>query len=460
MIEATTTEPSGLRPRRGAPSADGLRVPSAAWHRRASCVLLLAAGLVSAGAGRVGAEGAAAMAGRAADSLAWSTPNPVPAGAGVAGDSIAAPRDTVVRPIDYLWVLRNTLVQKSDIDRMVERAQAMGVKGLLVQVVGRGDAYFHSALLPPAEALRTPGFDALGALVPAAHAAGLEVHAWMNCCLVWSGAHRPRDPRHVVNAHPEWIARMQDGRSMARLGPRERERLQVEGVFLNPAHPGVRTWIARIAQEIARDYAVDGIHLDYIRQPSVGIGADPTTRARFALEQGVDPSRIAGLPRSERAGMESAWQTFQLEQVTSIVREVRDSLRAVRPGVVLSAAVLADTVSAVKRNKQAWADWLRTGLLDRAFAMCYAPMVQTVMDQLTGLARDVGAEGRLVPGIAIYNTPPATTAAKILGARTLGYPAIALYSYDSLWERPELWPSLRGYLAPHDDTSSLEAHSR
>ncbi len=354
--------------------------------------------------------------------------------------------------IDYLWVVRTSLVEPEDVPRIVERAREMGARGLLVQVVGRGDAWYRSDLLPPPEAIADKTRDPLGELLPLAHAAGLEVHAWMNACLVWSADHRPRDPRHVVNMHPEWIARMSDGRSMLSLSRPARERLQVEGVFLSPAHPGVRTHLARVAQEIASRYPIDGLHLDYIRQPSIAVGFDATSRSRFALEHGADPSMFSRLPASERAAKEQAWERFQREQVTAIVREVRDSVARVRPGLSLSAAVLADTLSAQRRNRQSWSEWLRSGLLDRAFPMCYAPPVQTVLDQLVAMSAQFGVD-RVVPGIAVYNASAAAAAAKIKGARALGYPAVALYSYDSLFERADLWARLRELLAPR---SSLE----
>ncbi len=360
-------------------------------------------------------------------------------------DSASVADSSAFGPIEYLWVLRNSLVDPADIPKLVARAKEMRVKGLIVQVVGRGDGWYRSELLPYPEPLRERGRDPLGELIPLAHAEGLEIHAWMNCCLVWSGKKPPSDPRHVIRQHPEWIARLEDGRPMTRMSPREREKRMVEGVFVSPAHPGVRTWLANVAKEIASRYPVDGIHLDYIRQPSVAIGFDPTSRARFALEYGADPAMFGRLPQPERTRADSAWGAFQAGQVTAIVREVRDSLNAVRPGIELSAAVLADTLTAVKRNRQSWSAWLRDGLLDRAFAMCYAPLVQTVMQQLTAMSSQVGTL-RLVPGIAVYNTPPSTAAAKIRGARELGFGTIALYSYDSLWERQDLWDRLRSFL--------------
>lgn len=401
----------------------------------------------------VGLASRSAFAQTAPDSMS-STPH-APA-APVFSDGAHAPAapilsDATARPraVDYLWVLRTSLVRAEDIPLVIARAKAMGVRGLLVQVVGRGDAWYRSNRLPAPEALHGSGRDPLGELLPLAHEAGLEVHAWVNCCLIWSGTSRPRDGRHVLNAHPEWVARMADGRPMTRLTQRQRTKMQVEGVFLSPAHPGVRRWLAENVKELAERYPLDGIHLDYIRQPNIEIGNDPTTRARFALESGVDPAMFKRRPPAERVRLEGEWLAFQQAQVTAIVHDVRDSLNAVRPGTHLSAAVLADTTEALRGRKQPWVRWLRDGLLDRAFLMCYAPAVPTVLAQLTAAAA-AALPSQIVPGIAMYNTPLSTAAVKMKAARALGFPSVALYSYDSLYERPGRWERLRAFLAEHD----------
>ena len=357
-------------------------------------------------------------------------------------DSVAAhpaPR------VDYLWVTRSTLVDRAGVERLVTRAHAAGVRGLLVQVVGRGDAFYRSDVLPRSEALDRSDYDPLALVLERAHAAGLEVHAWMNCVLVWSAPHRPRDPNHVLNRHPEWVAHLPDGRSMTRLSAGERRRLGVEGVYLSPARPAVRAWIASIAREIATRYAVDGIHLDYIREPGAFAGLDGNARATFALEQGADPARFGLEPPARRAVLDSSWKAFQRAQVTAIVRGVRDTLERSRPGLALSAAVLADTVSAERDHAQEWRAWVRDGLLDRVFVMCYAPEVQTVLSQMLAYSSDPGT-ARVVPGIAVFNSTAAATAAKLRGAIELGYRTLALYSYDVLDERVGYWDELAGFL--------------
>src|SRR5438552_691686 len=102
------------------------------------------------------------------------------------------------------------------------------------------------AAAEPAPFAADPGPAAADSMLGQAHAQGFEVDAWISCLLVWSAAQPPHDLRHVVNSHPEWIARLRDGRKLNDLGVRERERRGVEGVFLSAAHPGVRAWVASV----------------------------------------------------------------------------------------------------------------------------------------------------------------------------------------------------------------------
>jgi uncharacterized lipoprotein YddW (UPF0748 family) len=246
---------------------------------------------------------------------------------------------------------------------------------------------------------------------------------------------------------------------MSQLSASERERLHIEGIFLAPAHPSVRTWLASIAQEIVTRYPVDGLQLDYIRQPLVEVGWDPTTRERFALETGVDPNRFDYLPAEQKAHVDSLWLDFQSEQVRATVAEVRDSVRAKRPDLPLTAAVVADTLKAEHHNAQYWQSWLRAGLVDRVFVMCYAPAVQTVMDQLMGYRMEFGPSDRVVPGISVYNTPPSTAAAKIRGARALGFPLLAGYSYQALVSHPGYWKRLKNDLDHGHGSVGSTGHS-
>src|SRR4030095_12802497 len=77
----------------------------------------------------------------------------------------AAPHQT--RP---LWVARTTLASPESIRQMVAAAQAGGFNTLLVQVRGRGDAYYASTIEPRGpELARQPSFGPPATAIPHAH---------------------------------------------------------------------------------------------------------------------------------------------------------------------------------------------------------------------------------------------------------------------------------------------------
>src|SRR6185295_16408544 len=79
-----------------------------------------------------------------------------------------------------LWVVRTTLTSPAAIATMVSSAKAGGFNTLLVQVRGRGDAYFQNGVEPRPPSLDSqPAFDPLATTILRAHDAGLQVHAWI-----------------------------------------------------------------------------------------------------------------------------------------------------------------------------------------------------------------------------------------------------------------------------------------
>ena len=71
-----------------------------------------------------------------------------------------------------LWVLRSSLTSPASITSLVRTAKEQGFNTLLVQVRGRGDAYYTSDLEPRAADLaRQPAaFDPLASVLSEAHA--------------------------------------------------------------------------------------------------------------------------------------------------------------------------------------------------------------------------------------------------------------------------------------------------
>ncbi len=301
----------------------------------------------------------------------------------------------------YLWVVRDGLQSARSIDSLLQRATLAGANGLVVQVVGRGEAYYSSDVLPPAEFRGVD--DPLRYMVSRARPLGMEVHAWINAFLVWSAPWRPADSSHVVLAHPEWMMADREGRSTLDYGREEAERAGLVGATLSPSEPRVREMLGSISQELVSGYDIDGIHLDYIRYPGSAFGFEPRSRALFTFHYGQDPLG-GGYPRRRMTGSAAEeWSRWRSAMVTETVETVSAAVRRVDPLAELSAAVIADPWAAEGSFSCPWRDWLRDGLLDLAFPMAYATDPQAAA-RLARLDTSVEAD-RVVYGIACYNQP-------------------------------------------------------
>ena len=336
-----------------------------------------------------------------------------------------------------LWVLRSGLSSPARIDNMLRQATANGFNTLLVQVRGRGDALYFSSIEPRSELLADPGFDPLAYVVDRAHAAGLEVHAWLNAFLVWSAPQPPRSRDHVVLAHPDWVHVRADGRSMLELSRPEIEGMGAEGVFLSPGNPEVRERLRAVVRELVQGYDLDGVHLDYVRLPSMDVGYDVASRTEFMRRYGVDPLEMERAERSvERLygddglrNLKALWAGWRSASVTETVASVLSDIRETKPSVRLSAAVIADVTAATTRYGQDWPAWLKSGVLDFAVPMCYSASTSFVRRQV-GRIKDVAGDGTFYPGLAMYNQSPARVVEKVRALRTLGVGGFSFFCYD------------------------------
>jgi subtilase family serine protease len=94
----------------------------------------------------------------------------------------------------YDWTRLGKTPAPDAIDQMVQKVAAAGFNTIFFQVRGAGDSYYTPGLEPwaargtgPAWATlgQDPGWDPLDRLLTKAHAAGIEVHAYINVYSVW-----------------------------------------------------------------------------------------------------------------------------------------------------------------------------------------------------------------------------------------------------------------------------------
>jgi uncharacterized lipoprotein YddW (UPF0748 family) len=364
------------------------------------------------------------------------------------------------KPVRGVWVVRTSLSDPARIHQLVADAKANGITTLLVQVRGRADAFYRSSIEPRAAALAAlPGdFDPLALLLTEAHAAGIEVHAWIATHLVWGLAPLPDDPAHLVNAHPEWLTvpRSLAG-ELARLpiqDPAWRRRLRewtvaqdgrVEGLYTDPAHPEVSARVLQVIAELLHQYPIDGLHLDYIRygSPEFGYSNFALDAFRSAMLSEVSPARAAELDAAAMSdvtawasGEPEAFNRFREQQITALVEQVSALRDDVRPDVQLTAAVFADPNDARRARFQNWPEWLERGLVDAMVPMAYTSDVARFADLLQAARTADGGRGRIWMGLGVYLAPFEAVTCQMALAASAGVGGLVFFSWDWMADAP------------------------
>lgn len=372
---------------------------------------------------------------------------PPPEGAPITGDGL-------LPPVRALWVVRTALVHPDSVRAVVERAHRGGFNTLLVQVRGRGDAWYRSGLEPRGEPLAGthPSYDPLGLMVEEARGRGLQVHAWINAHLVAGARTLPTDELHLVNRRPEWLAVPRElARELFHVDPRApgyREALmaharahsdQVEGLYSSPILPEATRHLAAVAADLAEGYDLDGIHLDYLRLPSPAFDySRPALEAfRARLRATHPPAELRAAETRWREGeilayaetFPRAWDDFRRDRVRETLEAVVAAVRRARPGLMVSAAVFPDPTDARAHRFQDWEDWLARGLLDVVAPMSYTNRNDAFAAALER-ARTVGGADRIWMGVGAYTNTFEEAVRRARWVGEAGLAGVALFSYD------------------------------
>jgi uncharacterized lipoprotein YddW (UPF0748 family) len=369
--------------------------------------------------------------------------------AGMTGQQDAGPQE-----VRALWVVRTTLSSPAAIDTMVKSATAAGFNTLLVQVRGRADAYYAGGVEPrPPSIVAQPGFDPLEAAIARAHAAGLQVHAWINLNLVAGVGELPAARDHLVYHHPEWLMVPRalaadlvsvDAKSpqyLGRLARHARGRsAEIEGLYLSPIELDAEQYTVNVVRGIAQRYQVDGIHLDYVRYPADDF--DYSRRALAAFREDVVPDlstperqkydrRLSTDPLLYTRAFPERWRRFRTDRLTQLVAAVRTAVKAARPAAILSAAVKPDAEDASARHLQHWPAWIDGNLIDVVCPMAYTTDASEFVSQISA-ARVAAGRRPLWAGIGAYRLSPGQIVENVQNARKLRAAGVILFSYDSL----------------------------
>jgi len=263
-----------------------------------------------------------------------------------------------------LWVALHNLRTPEAVADVVDRAAAAGLNVLLPDIFLRDEFLAARGGFPLDERV-APGFDPLAALLDAGHALGMEVHPWF-CVTYRDAAARARIGQvDLVNANG---------------GVRE--------IGADVHRPAFRDFMVDLMVGVARDYPVDGIHLDYIR--AMEDCYCPACRAEFAARFG----------KPLTAATEADWQAWHREAIGDIVQRTAAGVRAARPGAVMSAAVFSGRASGARQGQDP-VGWAKAGWVDWVIPMDYTGDSLALRSNERALRDDLGDPARLLPGLSL-----------------------------------------------------------
>ena len=224
--------------------------------------------------------------------------------------------------------------QKRELTVMLDSLRLIGINTILLQTRVRATTIYPSALEPwdgcmSGKPGTSPGYDPLAFAVEECHKRGMKLQAWVVTI-----------PIGKWNALGCTKLRQKFPKAVVKIG--------ADG-YLNPAHPQTADIIADVCAEIASRYDVDGIHLDYIRYPE-------NWKGRLNKAQGR-------------------------QHITSIVRQIRQRLKSIKPDITLSCSPLGKYSDLTRYSSRGWNSlntvcqdaqaWLRDGLMDQLYPMLY-----------------------------------------------------------------------------------------
>jgi len=319
-------------------------------------------------------------------------------------------------------------------DATVAAAKRAGLSALFIQVRKNADAYYFSDTEPRGNGI-APDFDPLACVIEKAHAQGIEVHAWMNAGRIWSSKEPPTDPKHIANRHPEWLNKDFRGNTRAS-----------EGLYLDLGIPGVRDYVSSVAEEIARKYDVDGIHLDYIRYPGKDWGYSDAALAGYFRDAGVTKK-----PETT----DTKWLQWKRDRVTDLVRLVRKKVHSAKPGLIISASTIPwgdcpaewTATSPYASVSQDWRRWTEQGLIDANCPMNYKQEknpkhAQQFRNWLAGFKRWSGGKDVYV-GLDTSINSPEEIVRQIEAVRRAGLAGFILFPFNQSARREALVQVLR-----------------
>ena len=322
----------------------------------------------------------------------------------------AVPNRGVTNEFRGVWCHSPEGVDGLSWDDAVRDLKRFGFNTLFANMVWAGVAYYPSSSVPVSPLVRTRG-DLLKQCLSACRKHGVDLHVWKVC---WN----------LTRAAPAFV------KAMRRAGRLQQNADGTEQLWLCPSDPRNRDLELSAVVEVARNYDVAGIHLDYIRYPSADSCYCEGCRKRFGDGTAlVVTNWPADVITGDHASAYKAWRS---EQITSFVVQTAAAIKNVRQDIELSAAVFPSWPSCRETLGQDWVSWAKSGAVDFVCPMSYVTDAAEAASLTTAQLAAVGAGARLYPslGPSTKGLPPEQVVRQVDWVRKAGAKGFVLFELD------------------------------
>ena len=328
-------------------------------------------------------------------------------------------------PDNWLWLRPSITLSDDEWKSNFDKIRKAGFEAILPQVYASRDTLFDHPILPVKERW-------LERIIPLAHAAGLQVHAWM-----WT---MPLNEESMIEKHPDWF-------SHNRLGqPAHTHPAYVDYYkFMCPCHPEVTDFVAGNVEALGKIEDLDGIHLDYVRQPDVILAEalqpkynivqdqeypeydypySENCRNQFKEKHGIDPLELEDLVSH------AEWRQFRYDAVSNIVNNHCVPM-AKKYGKTITAAVFPNWESV----RQQWHKWDLDAFLPMLYHGFYNANVSWIGEEVQKALHRLNNLKPVYSGLFLSHLSPEDLSLAIKVSKDAGAKGISAFAFGSISDK-------------------------
>ena len=198
--------------------------------------------------------------------------------------------------------------QKKEMCDLLDKFIEYNLNTVIFQIRPAADALYSSSIEPWSQWLTgqqgrapEPLYDPFEFAISECRKRGLDIHAWLNPYRAVTDTANITSENHITRTHPDWF--LTYGKT----------------VYFDPGLPQTRDYVARVVSDIVRRYDLDAIHMDDYFYPY-----------RIANVSFPDDSSFHKYSNGFTAEQRDDWRR---ENVNLIIRQISDSIKAIRPWV-------------------------------------------------------------------------------------------------------------------------------